>query len=245
MSNIKEKKLMVTFVLPKEVEVETSQETQNENGDLVTIKRKEKKLVDMKFALRKPWRSLRENSEVFAAGEYGRILSGGALPAVLLEKRFNEDKGIFSKTEIDERANLYIQLLDNNKRLIEIKNTTTPDQEEIKKIEDSNVVLIQKIQKIEEKTQGLFNNSAERIVRDRTIVYYLLYLAAKEEDGKFIDYVNGDSYETRREALDVIEEDGSDFDIKVFSVFLTLLTVWLTSGKITQEDVNEIIKDIS
>jgi len=245
MSNVKDKKVLVQFSIPKEIEKEISDETQNEKGETVITKRKEKQTVNYKYAVWKPWRSLREDVEVYNACEYGKALHGGAMSAVLLEKRYNQDEGIFSKQELDERTSLYEKLLENNKRLIELKDTATPDPVEVLKLETENNTLIGKIQQIEAKTQGIFNNSAERISRDRSIVYYLLYLAAKDDGGKFVEYVSGKNFEEKRAALDVIEEDGDEHDIKVFSIFLTIITIWMTNGKVTQEDVDLIVRDIS
>ncbi|RTL00294.1 MAG: hypothetical protein EKK57_07520 [Proteobacteria bacterium] len=241
---MKEKKILAKFSLNKETETELQEESINEAGETVITKKKVKKIVPNTFVIFKPSRSLREDVEVYQACEYGKALQGGAMSAILLEKRYSQDKGIFTSQELEERQSLYEKLLEKNKLITEIKNSETPDKAKLDSLEKESTDIIIAIQKIESKSQGLFNNSAERIARDRAIIYYSLFLAGKIEDGKTEDFITGKSFEEKRAFLDRLEEDGSEYDIKVLSIFLTAITVWMVSGKLEQQDVDNIIKDI-
>lgn len=241
---MREKKVLVKFSLPKEIEKEISDEIVNDKGETVITKRKVKETENFEFAIAKPWRSLSEDAEIFRAGQYGQALQGGALSAILLEKRYAQDDGVYTKQENEKLVDLQNQLVLLNRDSVEVNKEESTEKDKVNEINSKIIGVITEIQAIQSKARGLFNNSAEVIARNRTIIYYLVHVCLEKKDGKYVDFIKGNTYEEKRKNLDLLDDEGSDFEIRAFSVFLAAISNWMINNSITQEDIDAIVQEI-
>jgi hypothetical protein len=236
----KDKKVLFTFQIPHEVEVEVEEKDLDIDGKTeITRKRKHKEIQNKKFYIRKPSRGLKEDAEVFYSATYGRLLEAGLMPAVLVEKRYIQDGGVLSETEIKVRKELYTDLFDFNGKLVKAKEDK--NEELTKELQEKIDTIIDNLGEIESKNQGLFSNTAEAKAKERLVIYYTLFTSFNDDNTPFF---GAGKYEEKRDKLSEIEEDGSDFDVKCVSAFLGITSIYFNNPKITQEDINKFVDQL-
>lgn len=236
-------KILFTFEVPKESEVEVETTVFNEETKTETItKKKEKKIVNQKFFVKKPSRGLKEDAEVFYSATYGKLLEAGLMPAVLVEKRYVQDGGVLSEAEIKLRKELYTDLLETSNDVEKAKKADEKDK--LVELESKVTDLITAISEIEQKNQGLFSNTAEAKAKDRLIVYYTLFSSFNYEDGKVVPFFGAGTYDERRDKLSEYEDTGDSFLIKVVSAFLGIVSIYFSNPKITQEDIDKFVVEL-
>ena len=238
------KEVIFKFPVTKEVEVEKEESSINENGDTVIVKKKTKESKKIYYGVFKAPRSLREEAEIYRAAEFGKAVDGGATTVTLLQKKYENAGGVYSNLEQTERRSLYRQLLESNQNIKTLESKAVRSAEEDAKLESlrtENQTLIDSIIEIESKNENLFSNTAEAIAKDRTILFYALYMAAKQNDaGDFEELFSGNKSD-RFDQLDELEK-GSDTDISAFSTIWGIVALWYANPKLTQADLDKYLK---
>lgn len=233
-------KILYTFSVDKEQEVEEKTETFNEQGEKLTVTKTVKKAVPVEFALKRPNRVNHDDAELYYHSQVSKGLSAGLLPVALISKRLVNDGGIFSeeeKKDFDRKhAELYMKKLEFERL------SATPDSEKkenhneiLTDIQTEMRTLIREIQKFELENQSMFASSAEHRARSKTIVWWLATLLYKAEGAGWAPYFDGATAEDRIENWNKMEdEDISDedaqFQNKVINQALSAVSVWYHLG---------------
>lgn len=231
---ITDKKILFRFTIPEKTEVE-------ENGEKRAISK------DRNFVIIKQTSRITEEAQLFYAKIYSRLLEDGIMPAKLVEKRFVQDGGVLSVKEIKYREELYDKLFeytDKIKRLNEEKEKTEIQTKELESFEEIKKDLISQIAVIEKNNQGLFENTAENLANQKTVVFYALTLSYEKVGDNYVPFFGEGDFEKRKERLYSIEDDGSEYETKVLATFLGITSLFLTNRTITQLDIDDIIKKI-
>lgn len=200
------------------------------------------------FAIVKPTGRISELGQIFYAKIYSSLLEDGIMPAKLVEKRFVQDGGVLSSKEIEIRENLYndlYKIIEEVKGIEEKTGDITDDEkkkiEELKK-KQSEIVFA--IAEIEKNNQNLFENTAEVLANQKTILFYALNLAFEKINDDYVPFFGEGDFDKRKEKMYSIEEDGSEFETKVLATFLGITSLYFTNKSITQDDVDEVVKKI-
>lgn len=228
---ITDKKILFKFSIPEIIKVE-GKEDETKNHDYVIVKQTSK---------------ITEEAQLFYAKTYSNLLEQGIMPAKLVEKRFVQDGGVLSKKELDLREELYNKLFDLTekiKKIEENKGATEEQKKEKDSLDEDRKNLISEIASIERNNTGLFDNTAENLANQKTVLFYGLNLAYEKQNDKYVPFFGEGDFEKKKERMHAIEDDGSDFEIKVMAVFLGITSVYLNNKNITQEDINDIIANI-
>ncbi len=239
------KEILYRFTLPKEVETEIPFESINEAGDKVITQKKSKEVKNYTFGVFKASRGLKEDADIYRAGQFGKCIDAGLITVALLEKKYLNSGGVFSDEEQKARKDLYEKLFKSNKELrdLELKETKSEeDKAQISSLTLDNEKTINSIIEIEGKAQSLFENSAEAIARNRTILYYATFLAAKQNDkGEFEELFNG-KLEDRFEQLDVLEAaELPSIELQAFSYAWGIIGLWYNNPKLTQLEIDKYL----
>ena len=130
----------------KEKTVET--ESQDENGNSVTIKKKVTEDSPIKVILRKPSRRQIEEAELEYSVEMSRCVKKGILTKAMLVKKYSDSGGLMSETEAKNLYTLYQELFDAQKEYTEAQ-ALDQESEKAKEASAKIVRLRDQIVKIE------------------------------------------------------------------------------------------------
>src|SRR4051812_8407607 len=92
-------KILYTFNLNETKEQDEISESINEAGEKVSITKKVKKEIPIKFGLREPTRTLRDEAELYYGTKFSEALKAGFLTNALVDKRITTDGGVLAKEE--------------------------------------------------------------------------------------------------------------------------------------------------
>lgn len=247
-------KILYTFSVDKEQEVEKKTESVNEAGNTVTIVEKVKELAPVEFCLRKPSRVMHDNADLYYHGQVSKSMSAGLLPMALISKRLSNDGGIFSEEERKEFAKKRSELETKGLELQKLVSTPEAERqpdftEQAEKIRARMHELVREIQEFELENQSMFSSSAEYRARSKTIVWWLVALLYKRQGEGWEPFFKGDTEEARIENWNESEDDGlSDDELKfqneVIKQASNAVTVWYHGAATNQEDFKKVLAEL-
>ena len=233
-------KILYTFNVKKEEIVEKVEKTKE--GDVeVEKKTKVKELVDKKYFLKKPVRKDFEAGKLFYGVKLADGVRDGLLTRSMLIKRFSDDGGILSPNQKDKYSKLYADFFikQNQLQKLLLQDVTKVDEKEKTKIESDLLLLRNEIQDFETSNSSIFENTAENVARDKTILWWVLHLAFKEEDGKELPFFDGNTYNEKLDAYDVILEKEDEHLSSAKDKFFYFTTIWYINPTIKLENFQE------
>lgn len=245
-------KIMFEFTIDKEELVDEVEVSKNEKGEEVKVTKKVKKNVPIKLAIKKPTRGLFDEAELFYGVKLSEGIKAGLLTRALLAKRFSNDGGIFSELDKEEYTKLYVGLFDLQSKFqkLSLKDETKRTDEEKKEYRE----LVNKISSTKEKLQdyefaqaSLFDQTAENRARNKTIMWWVLFLSLMEtKDGKYTDMFLGSTFEDKIASYDLIEDGKDDSWEKVaLSKLIYLISFWYTGRASTQEEFEKLLNMVT
>jgi hypothetical protein len=203
---------------------------------------------ETKYAVLKPNRRLREDGELFFASETSRFAKAGVLPKAAWNTILSNGGGSISESEREDYGKLLINYRDRSFELqsILIKSEGTRTEQDNKRIDE----IIVEIEEIKRNIQGfeaeqinIFENTAEAKSRNRTILWWVLNLAFKEDDGKYVPFFTGETFNDKLDNYDLIEEGGDTGLSDTIKRFTYLITLWFLGRIDTAEDFQAFDKD--
>jgi hypothetical protein len=241
-------KKIYEFVLPNTEEVEESV-TEQKGGKEVTTTTKVEKQVDKRFFLKRPTRKLFDEAELFYGVKLSEGIKAGLLTRALLSKRFANDGGILSDTEKEEFGQLYSDLFDKQVELqtLNLKTTEERTAEETEQHAEVTAFLSnarKRIQEFEMNQSSLYDQTAENRARNKTILWWVLFLAYYVEAGtdKELPFFEEGDYTERLTKYDDIEENEEDFALETINKFFYYVSFWYVSKTSDPEQFRELIK---
>jgi hypothetical protein len=234
-------KKLYEFTVNKE---ETVDETiVNEDGSK-TI-RAIKKEVPQKFFLRKPTRSLHDESEVFSSVQVSECIRRGCITQSLLLKRIANDGGARSEDEKTKYATLYTELFEKQqafqKESLKRDEDRTPEDKVIyTDLVKSIATITEELQKLEFNQVSLFDQTAEAIARNKTIRWWILMLSYSEKDGKESPVFGDGTFEEKLKAFDDMEEGEDPFAVDVLRRLIMYVSFWFCGRANKQEDFEKL-----
>lgn len=249
-------KKLYSFEVSKDEEVEVEEIVANADGSQTITKRKEKKSVPYKFCIKKPTRTLREEVELFRGRKFAEATKSGLLPAALISKRLINDEGIFSETEKDKRAALEKELYEIQAKIAKINVVPEKDRNDDQKKESETLSkeigdVRTQLATYEAAQLSVYDNSVEVYVRNKTIFFYTLFLACKEDGDKitpFFGEVPGKNWEVNYDAklkkYDEYEELNDPFTNIVINKSMHIVTIWLITGEEREDELKKLIEPV-
>ena len=154
---------------------------------------------ETKYAILKPNRRIREDGELFFASETSRFAKAGVLPKAAWNTILSNGGGSISENDRESYGKLLLKYRDLSFEMqaVLIKSDGARTEGENKRLDEIIVELeeIKKdIQSFEAEQINIFENTAEAKSRNRTILWWVLQLAYRVEDGKYLPFFEGDSF---------------------------------------------------
>lgn len=244
-------KELYSFFLNKEVESEEVDISKDETNQEVKTIKKVKKNIPIKIIIKKPNRSLFDEAELFYGVKISEGIKAGLLTRALLAKRINNDGGIFSNEEQIEYSGSYVRLFELQNEFqkltsIDKDQRTTEDADKLSSIMKDIEETREKIQNFEITQSNLFDQTAENRARNKTIIWWLLYLSyIEDENGNIKPFFNEGGYYEKLKFYDKVEEEDLEFEKKVIQKLVYLISFWYMGRASTSEEFNNLLKIIS
>ena len=237
-------KRLYTFDLDEEVESRVQETSKNENGEDVTTTKVVKETKIRTFFIRKPYRKLYDDAELFYGVMISQGIQAGLITRPLLAKRYENDGGVLNEKEKGEYAKLYMQLFEFQNEFSRIQlakdEAKTPEEkEDLEAEQEKNIVELvrvrERLQDYETAQQTIFEQTAENRARDKTILWWTLMLSyVEDEDGSERPFFGSGEFDECLEEYDRIETLENAFLTEVTRKFAYYVSFWYM-GKVTDE----------
>ena len=203
-----------------------------------------------KFAILKANRRLREDGELFYAAETSRFAKAGVLPKAAWGTILSNGGGSVSDDDRESYGNLLIGFRDLSFELqtILVKGESDRSESEKKRSDELFVELDRvkdDIQSFESSQINIFENTAEAKARNRTILWWVLFLSHEESEGGYKPIFDEKDFNDKLDQYDVFEDgDGEyEFILGVLRRFTYLITLWFLGRAETDEDFDSFDKN--
>jgi hypothetical protein len=195
------------------------------------------------FALLKPNRRLREDGELFYAAETSRFARAGVLPKAAWGTILSNGGGSISEQEREQYGTLLLKFRDLSFELQSILIKGEGERSESEKLRSNDLIndlddIRREIQNFESSQIAIFENTAEAKARNRTILWWVMNLSYKEENGDYTPLFEGSSFEDKLVEYDNLEEeeDKNEFVLSSIRRITYLITLWFLGRADTEED---------
>ncbi len=218
----KTKEYMHTFtVLLKKTEPETTTSV-NEANETVSVTKDVVKEVPVELYIQNPSRPIKEEGDMFYSSVFSNCIRRGIFSEAMLSKQFKEIGTTLSEEEKARYRSLiirYYEVENDIARLSLEKN----EEDKKKLIVEQNEIRDELID-FRTAQNALFNNTADTIARNKTILWYILFLSFCEEKGKPVSLFPGADYDEKIASYDKLEAEQGE----VFSAAIEELTSFVT-----------------
>lgn len=241
-------KRLHSFTIDREEQVETQVESINENNETVVTKKKETTKVPYGFFIVRPSRSLSDSATLYNSVQVSVGLRNGLLSVFQLDRKYRED-GVFTDDDNKRFRELYDSLIKN----IEELQKLTGKSEDLRTEEDKarSLAITEemsqtrlKLNEYENIKNNLYTHSAEYRARNKTITWWLLHLAYKEDGGKEIPFFTGNTLDEKLKFYDELLDKGDPFIKSIIDRFLYTISFWVINNADKPEDFIELDKFI-
>lgn len=250
------KYLYETFV-NKEIE-ENIVDVKIEDGKTTTTTSPVKKIQKIKVSVLQPNRKLYRGAELFYSKSLSTYLKEGLMPYSLVAKRYANDGGPLTETEIKK-----LNELKENLKILEkeffvtltsvIDSSSAPDDIIINKKSDILLKINQvnsEISAIQNAYADIFDNTAEMKSRNDTIEWWSLFLIYIDEDNKGYKPLFGigdpskqEDYQKKITKLEEFEDKNDKFYNEIIKKMSYLISFWFTAKTtLTQSDFQTMEK---
>ncbi len=225
----------------KEKTVET--ESQDENGNTITVKKKVFEDSPVKITMRKPSRRQIEEAELEYSVEMSRCVKKGILTKAMLVKKYSDTGGLMSETEAKNLYKNYEELFHAQKEYTEAQ-ALDKNSEKANEIAAKIVKIRDQIVKVEMSYQSLFDHTADMKAQNRLILWYILNLTMiqKEEDTKPNYYFQGQDFEDKLENYYAKEESDDEQYFEIIKKISTIAAYWFYNQASEKEDFDKLFE---
>jgi hypothetical protein len=242
MSKEKKMKWLHEFEVLKTEKEKVTEKDKNEEGEDIEITKTVDKKIPVKFAIRKPNRRMYEDADLFYGIKLSNGIKQGLMTKTLLAKRFINDGGTMSENEKDDYASAYEQLTDSENKIqrLQINLEKLTEKEKTKKLRNElkkALELRYSLQNIENEQSSLFDQTAENRAKNKTILWWVLYLSYMEKDDSFVPVFGevDSTYEERIEQYDEYEDQDDLFWNESIRKLAYYISFW-ESGQVESEE---------
>lgn len=239
-------KEIYSFTVNKQVKKEVEEQT--DKGKLL---REVEEELPVKVILKRPSRAESEEADIVSAVEYSESIRKGIITKPLLERFYDEKGGFLAENYESKYGSLLARFfeLENEFRRLQIKeNQTVEDKERINYLGGEFIKVQRDLQTLEASRNSLFQNTAETRAQQKTIFWLVLFLTYIQEDEGVpaIPFFAGETFEAKRADYDKkVEEEDSDFNLRVIDKISLFTTLWYMGRASTKEDFKQIEENLT
>jgi hypothetical protein len=234
-------KKVYEFEVLREENVEVK-EDKIEKGEAITITKTVKKEVPVKFFIKTPGRSLQNEASLYYSSEVSKALRKGLMSVTMLNKRYSDDGGIYSKDEkarIDKLQKTLETLIKEKDEISKKKKNTSAEKKRLeaidKELDDTTPELID----FNQAQIELYKTTAEYYAQEQTMMYWVCFLSCNEDETPFF---GEESFDKRVAKYDEIQDLEDKFYKDVAFKFVLLTSFWSRNQDAAKEEYDEILR---
>lgn len=201
------------------------------------------------FAIKKPSRRDLENGDMFYAVELSKLIKKGVLTKAQIAKNYSETGGIWTEEEQKLYAETYKAWLEAQSELTKLQSDLVLNQDDPNaEVPDKLAEVQQKVwslyfalQEFESKQSSIFDQTADVIARNRTVLYYIVNLLhtvdiAEDKEPKYTKFFNEASLDESLDRYDEILESDDKHFIMALNKAALFVSFWHSGKAVTEED---------
>ncbi len=246
------KKLLYSFVVPKKEFVDDVSISKDESGNEVKTVKKVEKEVLVPYHLYQPTRNIVDEAELFYGVKVYEGIQKGLMPKAFLIRMYASNGGILAESETKQYNEIYKELAKVKREIQEItikgESQTDEDKQKLIDLESRMMQKFSELQVYEQSKNELLEHTAENWAKNKTIIWWMLTLAAKEVNGKIEDFFPGETSDEKMKFIDNLEEK-DDFTTKetlsLVKKFMYLTGAWYSGKANTKEQFDEILNELN
>jgi cellobiose-specific phosphotransferase system component IIA len=236
-------KELIRFTVDKSEtkQIETKR-TNEETGEEEIVLQNKNVKTPVEFVMHAPTRRLQEDAEMHYSVQLSKAVKNGVLTKAMLIKKYADTGGALTE---DETREMVKKLQRSNEISNEIQMLHAEDKKQNKeKIDELNQELL-KIRKemidLESALQGVYQHTADAKAERSLLVWYIINLFKKVEEGKEKEIFAGVDYEDKLESFYKMDESEDDFESKLIEKLSRAVSFWMYGDN---EDKNKFKKFI-
>jgi hypothetical protein len=245
-------KNLYEFTVEKEVIEKVESTVDNPDGTQTKTIEDVKAKKPFKFAIRKPNRIMFEEADLHYGIWLSKYFKSGLMTIAQMRRIYDNDGGVINDEDKKALDQAFIDLkkIQEDYQAKKIVSDLDPASEESKKDVDDlfnkYVQVRQLILSLQSKQDNTYNQTADAKARNKTVFWWILMLALKENDkGEFVQFFDGTKYEEMLKSYDAYEERDNDFEMLAVKYFLYLVSyLHRNDMSSTKEELDELVKDI-
>lgn len=251
MSNNNIKKIY-SFQVFTEQEIDKTEDSTNNEGEKITITKKVKEKVPQTYFIRRPTRTINEEATLYENVKYSEAIERKILPYFLLKKKLFKNDDIISDQEKnldaakkEDELNNEIENISKEYRHLKLKKEeelTPADKNKIRELEEQYSQKQLALLDFQTLRSNIWEKSAEAYARNKVVVWYMLFLAYKEENGENKEFFKGETLEDKLKILDAFENEDDPLNNSIVNKFLFYTAFWHSNQDAQKEDFDNLAK---
>jgi hypothetical protein len=248
-----DKKFKELYSFTLEKTIKTKEKSINTiDGKEVEIFTPTEKKVPIKFIIKSPSRSIREDADTFYAITFNKFLSMGLLTRAMIGKRYSDIGGILSDDEQKDYLSKRREYYEATNDLIRLETLGDDISITQKERKDSLILKVSEIKQemfnFEIQKEDLFRQTADYKARDQLILWWILHLTytkdETDEESKPIPYFEGKDFDEKKEFYEDKEDSGDEIFMKALVNLSFFIQFWVMQLVHDAESFEKIKKDI-
>ena len=245
----------------KEKEITKEKKRKNkETGKMETVEetviRTVTEKIPVRIVLRKPSRTQIEDGDMFYSIWLNKFIKMGLLTRAMLAKKQVDIGGTLNEDDKMNYARLYLQLFEKQQNIIRYSakdqdEMSTDEKDRLQSAVADLAVIRKQLADFEAAQASIFDHTADVKARNKTITWFLLHLAYRQEGEGETDAVDqvpifsGTDYEEKYRSYQELDEAQDEVFLKAIDKLSTVATIWYMSGVQDQTDFDAVLNQIS
>ena len=236
-------KWLFEFTVNKETKETKKESTTNENGEKVTVEKESSSFKPTHFAIKRPNRKLYDEADLFYSVKLSDGIKAGLLTRALLEKRYENDGGVFNEYDRDRYVDLYKKIFEKENALqkvaLNLENRKEDDKtSEMAELYADLTLLRKELQEYEVRYSSLFDQTAENRAKNQTVMWWVLHLGfyKQNEDEEYASVFSGKDYDEKLDSYDEYEDMADLFWDESIKKLIYFVSFWNSGQGSSEED---------
>tara|TARA_B100000287_G_scaffold427577_1_gene477432 strand:- start:995 stop:2050 length:1056 start_codon:yes stop_codon:yes gene_type:complete len=255
---INTKKWLYAFPLKKNAQIEV-EETREENGEEIIVKKKKDVTETVEVYLKRPTRKMYDDCNLFYSVEISKGVKLGMMTRAMIAKRYKNDGGGLSREEQEDFGRKYndLMLKEREFQIVQL-NLQEDDTLSLEERQDKLKDLVKEIEEIKAEmekyevvAESLYEHTAEARAARRTNMWWLFFLTyvkfTNDKKGgidDFAPFFEGKNFDQKSEFYERLEETitetENEFGADLIERASYILAAWNGGNAKTYEDFKRV-----
>ena len=222
-------KELVRFTVDKKEkqQVETKRPNKETGEEEIVLKTKTV-TTPVEFVFKSPTRRQREDAEMFYSIELSKAVKSGILTKAMLIKKYADTGGALTEEESKEIAKKIQKSNDiSNEIQLLVSEGEKKNKDKIEELNSELIKLRKEMIDLETALQGVYQYTADAKAERSLLMWYIINLFKKIEDGKEVDIFKGVDYEEKLEDFYKHDESEDEFENKLVQKLTRAVSYWM------------------